>query len=245
MEFRDGSGYRYTNRVPVYYSSTKLRYDIAVGTGIQNWIAYAVNSGKYSNSYSFYVRNPVKPAPKISSVSPSVLKPLSVSQRQWMTVYGQNFTKSSRLEFRDSRGTVYANRTPVYYSSTTLKYYISVGTSQQYWSVRVVDSGQYSNTYGFRVGYTSAVKLASAVSSSAKSYTVRVVKTGGSGTVTGTGISCGADCSGSYAQGAQLNLKAIPQSGFVFKGWLVNGQSVSGTYRVNANTTVTAIFQTR
>lgn len=51
-------------------------------------------------------------------------------------------------------------------------------------------------------------------------FTLSVAKNGGStGTVTGTGISCGATCSNVYNYGASVTLTATPSSGAVFAGW--------------------------
>jgi F5/8 type C domain-containing protein/List-Bact-rpt repeat protein len=48
----------------------------------------------------------------------------------------------------------------------------------------------------------------------------------GSGTITGTGISCPGDCSESYTSGTQVTLTAAPNSGNSFSGW---GGACSGT----------------
>jgi YD repeat-containing protein len=48
----------------------------------------------------------------------------------------------------------------------------------------------------------------------------------GSGTVKGTGIDCGSDCSESYAKGTAVSLTATAATGSVFGGW---SQACSGT----------------
>ncbi|MDP3769884.1 MAG: PHB depolymerase family esterase [Candidatus Sungbacteria bacterium] len=41
----------------------------------------------------------------------------------------------------------------------------------------------------------------------------------GSGSITGTGINCGADCTEKYASGASITLTATPSTGYTFSGW--------------------------
>lgn len=66
----------------------------------------------------------------------------------------------------------------------------------------------------------------------------------GSGAVTGTGISCGADCSESYAYGTSVSFTATPGTGSKLTSWTgcdsVNGNACSVT--VTANRSVTAAF---
>lgn len=97
------------------------------------------------------VSSPYIATPTVTGVSPNPLKPLPVSQRQWITIYGKNFTRSSRLEFQIVGGYRYSNRVPVYVNSTQLKYYISVGTNIQDWTVKVINGGKISNAYRFSV----------------------------------------------------------------------------------------------
>lgn len=77
-------------------------------------------------------------------------------------------------------------------------------------------------------------------------YALTVTKTGGgSGTVTGDGISCGATCSASYPSGTVVTLAASPDAGATFAGW---GGACSGTgsctVTVDADKTVAATFDT-
>ena len=51
-------------------------------------------------------------------------------------------------------------------------------------------------------------------------YALTVTKAGtGSGTVSGPGISCGSDCSQSYAGSTAVTLTAVPAAGSTFGGW--------------------------
>ncbi|HLH65337.1 MAG TPA: LamG-like jellyroll fold domain-containing protein [Solirubrobacteraceae bacterium] len=67
----------------------------------------------------------------------------------------------------------------------------------------------------------------------------------GSGTVTGSEISCPGPCSASYTEGTQVTLTATPGSGSTFAGWSgggCSGTSVSCTVTLSASLSVTAIF---
>ena len=72
--------------------------------------------------------------------------------------------------------------------------------------------------------------------------TLNVIKTGtGSGTVTGDGISCGADCSETYDEGTVVELTATPATGSVFAGWSGDCDS-EGQVTMDTSKTCTAIF---
>jgi Divergent InlB B-repeat domain len=78
---------------------------------------------------------------------------------------------------------------------------------------------------------------------------LNVIKSGnGSGTVISNppGITCGSDCSESYASGASVKLTATVASGSVFRGWSGGGcsKAISCTVVVNGTTSVTALFDT-
>ena len=75
------------------------------------------------------------------------------------------------------------------------------------------------------------------------SYTVNVVKAGtGSGSVSGTGFNCGADCSETYIDGAApgVTLTATAASGSTFTGW--SGGDCTGTGTCVLNTAGTESF---
>ncbi len=72
-----------------------------------------------------------------------------------------------------------------------------------------------------------------------------VTKSGnGAGTVSGTGIACGVDCTESVAPGTIVALTASPSAGSTFTGWSGGGCAGTGTCNVTVNTatTVTAVF---
>jgi uncharacterized repeat protein (TIGR02543 family) len=76
------------------------------------------------------------------------------------------------------------------------------------------------------------------------SYALTVTKSGnGSGVVTGTGISCGADCNELYPYNTMVTLTATPAAGVTFTGW---SGACTGTgacnVTVTAATDVTATF---
>ncbi len=70
------------------------------------------------------------------------------------------------------------------------------------------------------------------------------VTVSGSGTVTATGINCGSDCTGSYADGASVTLSATADTGYQFDSWS-GACSGSGACSVtmNSNQNVTATFE--
>ena len=76
-------------------------------------------------------------------------------------------------------------------------------------------------------------------------FTLTVAKSGaGTGTVTATGINCGADCSESLPTGSSVQLTASATTGSTFSGWSGGGCSGTGscTVALSTNTTVTATF---
>ncbi len=64
----------------------------------------------------------------------------------------------------------------------------------------------------------------------------------GSGTVAGTGVDCGTDCTELYPEGTVLDLQAIPDTGSVFVEWQINQTPVSGMIGVEHDVTMTAVF---
>ncbi len=75
-------------------------------------------------------------------------------------------------------------------------------------------------------------------------YTLTVIKAGtGSGTVSGSGISCGSTCSATYQPGTSVTLAATAASGSTFGGWSSTCPGfASGALTVNASCTVTVTF---
>jgi hypothetical protein len=77
------------------------------------------------------------------------------------------------------------------------------------------------------------------------SYTLNVLKSGvGAGTVTASGINCGADCTETYNSGTGVTLSATAASGSTFTGW-TGCDSASGstcTVSMDADRSVTATF---
>ncbi|MBI2535058.1 MAG: hypothetical protein HYW03_23000, partial [Deltaproteobacteria bacterium] len=77
-------------------------------------------------------------------------------------------------------------------------------------------------------------------------FALTVNKSGaGTGTVTGTGINCGTDCSEPFANGTSVVLTAAAASGSTFAGWSgggCTGTASTCTVTMSAATTVTATF---
>ncbi len=92
-------------------------------------------------------------------------------------------------------------------------------------------------------------KAVSATFSQGSTQKILTVTVGGSGRVSGTGISCGTstrDCSSAYNNGTVVSLLATPAAGAVFLGW---GGACSGTQRtcnlvMDAPKAVSASFST-
>ena len=83
------------------------------------------------------------------------------------------------------------------------------------------------------------------LAAAASDYVLTVTKSGlGTGTVTGTGISCGADCTETLAQDTLVVLTAAPTAGSTFAGWTGAGCSGTGSCSVtmSAAQTVNAQF---
>lgn len=78
----------------------------------------------------------------------------------------------------------------------------------------------------------------------ASSHTLTVNKTG-EGTIISnpTGINCGSACVASFAEGAKVTLRATPENGYSFNGWLGDCSGTgSCTLTMDTNKTVTATF---
>src|SRR5262249_1281474 len=78
--------------------------------------------------------------------------------------------------------------------------------------------------------------------------TLTVAKTG-LGTVTGTGIACGTDCTQKYRNGTLVTLTATAPVGTIFDGWngacLFRGTNTTCPLTIQGNATVSASFHQR
>ncbi|MGH7893978.1 MAG: InlB B-repeat-containing protein [Candidatus Binatia bacterium] len=108
-----------------------------------------------------------------------------------------------------------------------------------------------ATTYCYRVRAFNAIGYSNysnaACGTTAQAFGLAVLKTGaGTGTVSSVpaGITCGANCSGTYATGTAVTLTASAASGSTFTGWSGGGCTGTGTcvVTVTATTTVTAHF---
>ncbi|MBK8536966.1 MAG: hypothetical protein IPL59_18855 [Candidatus Competibacteraceae bacterium] len=87
--------------------------------------------------------------------------------------------------------------------------------------------GTLSGTTYTTGAITVACPVIATFNQNVSTYALTVSKAGtGSGTVTGTGINCGSDCTESYASGTSVILTATADTGSTFAGW--NG-ACSGT----------------
>jgi hypothetical protein len=99
------------------------------------------------------------------------------------------------------------------------------------------------NTKGQESGFSNEVRYGSL--SVTPQATLAVKKQGaGSGTVSGTGIQCGSDCSEIVIPGSLVTLTAAPAAGSTFGGWSgsCTGSTPTCVLNVNTTTTVTAAF---
>jgi hypothetical protein len=107
--------------------------------------------------------------------------------------------------------------------------------------------GGCSGTGACAFTLNSTTTVTATFSSGAPTFTLSVAKAGsGGGTVTSSpaGISCGADCSESYASGTVVTLSAAASAGSTFAGWSGGGCSGTGSCAVTMNSaqSVTATF---
>ncbi len=96
---------------------------------------------------------------------------------------------------------------------------------------------------------TLTMDAAKAVSATFASNRLDVVRSGdGTGTITGTSINCGGDCTGTYNAGTSVTLTAAAGSGSTFVGWqdgpCDGSTSTTCTITMTGPLTVTAIFGT-
>ena len=137
----------------------------------------------------------------------------------------------------------------IYYGTTFNNYsqVIDVGKVTTYTVASLTDGTYYFavtayDTSGNESNYSNEV---SKTIQSVQQYTLTVNKNGtGSGTITGTGINCGSDCTEPYNQGSVVTLTAKSATGSTFTGWSGGGCTGTGTCSttINTNTTVTANF---
>jgi hypothetical protein len=87
----------------------------------------------------------------VTEVRPNRLKALPSGKRQWIKIYGKNFTPHSKLEFRMVGVTKFPNRVPIFISSKELRYKINVGSNANDWTVKIINGKKRSKSYAFKV----------------------------------------------------------------------------------------------
>ncbi|MCX7793540.1 MAG: hypothetical protein N2257_03910, partial [Thermodesulfovibrionales bacterium] len=104
----------------------------------------------------------------------------------------------------------------------------------------------HNNYCGISI-YSDNHRLANFIQSSeTKNFTI--TKAGaGSGRVISDpgGIDCGDDCSENYLINTYVSLRAIPEPGSVFSGWLGNDDCDDGNVLMNEDRTCIALFSTQ
>ena len=150
--FRDNNYSQTANPItPIFDSSTQLRFSVTTGTDADNWKVWVRNGTSYSNQSGFGVTPPTL-TPSISSVSPSSV--VGSNSPQTFTIHGSNFTAQSIVQvgFRDNNYSQTANPiTPIFDSSTQLRFSVTTGTDADNWKVWVRNGTSYSNQSGFGV----------------------------------------------------------------------------------------------
>jgi len=137
--------------------------------------------------------------------------------------------------------TTYCNPGPIGGGTCTLALALNGKNPNGIWNLYVIDADtQDTGTIagGWSLDITSAA---------AQQRTLTVNRGGtGSGTVTATGINCGADCTEAYADGSSVVLTATPAAGSGFASWVGcdNPSANTCTMSMTANKTVTATFNT-
>jgi len=95
-------------------------------------------------------------SPTLSSISPSTLEPLPLSQTQSLTVHGSNFTSFTELRFRDTEGNTHISDDArlTFVSPTELRYDLVVGQDEGQWDVWAVNGNADSKIEHFEVEKT-------------------------------------------------------------------------------------------
>jgi uncharacterized repeat protein (TIGR01451 family) len=149
-----------------------------------------------------------------------------------VTITGTGFTGATAVDFGSTAAT---NLTVT--SSTVITATSPPGTAGSSLDITVVGPGGTSAT-----GSADRYSYLSAGPPPQETLTVTTGGTG-SGTVTGSGISCPGACTGTYSQGAVVTLASTAASGSTFSGW--NGACTgtgSCTVTMNAAESVGATF---
>jgi hypothetical protein len=124
---------------------------------------------------------------------------------------------------------------------------VDVGNTQSYTVSNLSDGQTFYfavlayNQAGDQSGYSNEVSKTVPISQ----YLLVIGEDGtGTGTVSGTRISCGATCLAAYDAGTLVSLSAAANPGSVFAGWSGGGCSGTGSCKVtmNAATTIKATF---
>jgi C1A family cysteine protease len=198
-------------------------------------IAYSqVNSPVYFGTWTIAYKQSAQPS---SPAAPSNLTATAASTSQINLHWTDNATNEQGFEIERCTGSGCSNFT----------LYTSVGAN----TTSLSNTGLAANTtYRYRVrAYNadgdSSYSTIAAATTPAIQRTLSVSKSGtGAGSVSGTGISCGADCSETYNDGTSVALTATGNTGSGFTSWtgcnVTNGNIC--TVLMTSNKTVTATF---
>ncbi len=154
------------NRTMIYEATTTKGYNRVVHRVISRDNKYVLRKYKKIEDSSASpliptsTSAPTGPKPSVTEVRPNPLPPSPVGQKQWITIYGKNFTRNSKIELEiigEKKFGKRPKRRLAYESGTELRYHINVGPKENEWSVRVNNDGQVSNACSFKVAYAPAI----------------------------------------------------------------------------------------
>jgi uncharacterized repeat protein (TIGR02543 family) len=145
--------------------------------------------------------------------------------------YRPSYPAINTTIFPNATGSVFWSGSPVANDSSNA-WYVSFDGG---------DAGSYYRSNGYSVRLVRGGQSSAPLPPSSSTLTVVL---SGSGSITASGITCGSDCSESYASGTSVTLTAKPTTGYTFSGWsgACSGTAATCTVTMDAAKTVKAGF---
>ncbi len=207
---------------------TGVTATLTVGTGGASWIVTTRMPDSTPDPFSFTDRTGVGLSTTVQS---NIVQVSGITDQVSISIAGagtyricSDTTCASSPAFTAAPQTI-ANGAYVQLQATSSASY---GTA----SSATLTVGTVSDTWSVTTGAAPAVVLTTTRTGS------------GQGTISGSGINCGATCQQTLPAGTAVSLTATPGSGYVFAGWSGGGCTGTGTchFTIAANVTVTAAF---
>lgn len=102
--------------------------------------------------YNQVQETPSQPAPELTFVYPNPMQTKAAGERQWLILFGENFSENNTLNFKMIGYADFNGRKPLFLDAQTLAYEINVGGTPATWEVQVVNAEkQGSNRMTFQV----------------------------------------------------------------------------------------------